>query len=506
MKCIVCGAQLTASEYCPKCGYHVSMQKKAMALSDFYYNQGLEKAQIRDLSGAITCLQRSLKMNKANIQARNLLGLVYFETGEVVAALSEWVISKNLLPSGNLASHYIEKLQKNANRLEVINNSIKKYNQCLEYCRRGNPDMAKMQLKKVLADNPKLIKGYHLLALIYLHEEDYEKARKELKAAAKIDKTNTTTLRFLREIEEQTGRVTTLEPRFRMKEKISSGKDGSMVYKSGNDYVIQPPEYREKTITNALINIVLGLLVGAAALWFLIVPAMTQKVNHEANEKIVEYSGKMAAQAAELSRMQEEMSSSTESVSTAQTQIDEANQKAQCYENLIKAWQAYREGNFDMAANAMEGVKGDMLSVEAKSLYDTVMAEVGSIVKGRYKEQGISALKDGDFDTAVEKLEMAVDIGKRDKEIIFNLAQAYDGKGDVQNACKWYQKILDDFPGSKYEKDAQAYIDANPDVPSDEPSNTPSDEPAKDSESESGQETDDAQAGQPIEGFDPNEE
>ena len=45
------------------------------------------------------------------------------------------------------------------------------------------------------------------------------KSRKPLKTAARIDKTNTTTLRFLKEIEEQTGRATNLESRFRMKEK-----------------------------------------------------------------------------------------------------------------------------------------------------------------------------------------------------------------------------------------------------------------------------------------------
>ena len=86
MKCMVCQAVLTASDYCPKCGSYIKAQKKAGALSNLYYNQGLEKAQIRDLSGAVTCLKRSLKMNKLNIQARNLLGLVYYETGEVVAA------------------------------------------------------------------------------------------------------------------------------------------------------------------------------------------------------------------------------------------------------------------------------------------------------------------------------------------------------------------------------------------------------------------------------------
>lgn len=94
MKCMICNTQLNSSSYCPGCGCNVTMQKQIVALSNLYYNRGLEKAQIRDLSGAITCLQRSLRMYKYNIHARNLLGLVYFETGEVVAALSEWVISK----------------------------------------------------------------------------------------------------------------------------------------------------------------------------------------------------------------------------------------------------------------------------------------------------------------------------------------------------------------------------------------------------------------------------
>ena len=43
--------------------------------------------------------------------------------------------------------------------------------------------------------------------------EEYEKARRILKKAAKIDKTNSTTLRFLREVDEQTGTITSLEPR-----------------------------------------------------------------------------------------------------------------------------------------------------------------------------------------------------------------------------------------------------------------------------------------------------
>ena len=79
MNCMNCGAPLGKSDYCPSCGFHVEVQKKIWQLSNTYYNLGLDKAQIRDLSGAIDLLKRSLKFNKLNVQARNLLGLVYFE-------------------------------------------------------------------------------------------------------------------------------------------------------------------------------------------------------------------------------------------------------------------------------------------------------------------------------------------------------------------------------------------------------------------------------------------
>lgn len=56
-------------------------------------------------------LRQCLKFNKDQVDARNLLGLVYFETGEVVAALSEWVISKNIRPKKNIADDYLDRIQ-----------------------------------------------------------------------------------------------------------------------------------------------------------------------------------------------------------------------------------------------------------------------------------------------------------------------------------------------------------------------------------------------------------
>ena len=98
--------------------------------------------------------------------------------GEVVAALSEWVISKNLRAKKNLADDYIDAIQSNPTRLDTINQTVKKYNLALRYCQQDSKDLAIIQLKKVLSLNPRLVQGHQLLALLYMDAEEWEKARK----------------------------------------------------------------------------------------------------------------------------------------------------------------------------------------------------------------------------------------------------------------------------------------------------------------------------------------
>ncbi len=196
MFCYNCGCSLSEYDFCTACGADVALYKKLIGASNAYYNDGLEKAGVRDLTGSINSLRQSLKFNKYNIEARNLLGLVYFEMGEVVSALSEWVISKNLKPEKNFANDYIDKVQSNAARLESINQTIKKYNQALVYCNQDSKDLAMIQLKKVLSLNPRFVRAHQLLALLYMEMEEWERAERELRKCMDIDRNNTQTLRY----------------------------------------------------------------------------------------------------------------------------------------------------------------------------------------------------------------------------------------------------------------------------------------------------------------------
>ncbi len=458
MRCMNCGAELTDSAYCPKCGCDVSVQKQAIVLSGLYYNQGLEKAQVRDLSGAIDQLKRSLKFNKLNVPARNLLGLVYFETGEVVSALSEWVISKNIQPENNIAADYIRNLQQDANRLDIINQTIKKYNIALENCLEGNEDVSLIQLKKILAQNPKLIKGYHLLALLYIHKREYEKARRLLKKAIRIDKTNTTTLRFLREVDEQTGTATSLESHF----SLWGGK------RAREEAPAEEPERAPST--SALyhagsggrgfpfLNVLMGAVIGAAAIWFMFIPAYTRSINRAANEKITKYSSDMAVYSAQIQTMNDQIRASQDTVNTAKDKIDAANAKSVSYDNLIKAQNAYNNGSFEASATAIADIDSSKLSVEAKAVYDSLSLQLQNFLLAAYKKIGLEAFGAADYAKAIEKLSAARAIDATDYDILNYLAHSYRLTEDTKHADEVFLQIVATFPDTQKAENAMQYL------------------------------------------------
>ena len=80
MRCIYCGTPLSGIDYCTGCGADITVLKRIVRISDLLYNEGLEKATVRDLSGAVACLKRSLKFNKENIkdEYRNTFGACLF--------------------------------------------------------------------------------------------------------------------------------------------------------------------------------------------------------------------------------------------------------------------------------------------------------------------------------------------------------------------------------------------------------------------------------------------
>ena len=124
--------------------------------SNYWYNDGLAKAQVRDMSGAITSLKKSLQYNRANLAARNLLGLVYYGRGDVIEALVEWILSKNFQPKDNIASYFISKVQETPGELEEINQAVKQLRSKSGICKTGWRRSCDYPVKKSSSSTPDL--------------------------------------------------------------------------------------------------------------------------------------------------------------------------------------------------------------------------------------------------------------------------------------------------------------------------------------------------------------
>lgn len=248
---------------------------KLMYQSNYWYNDGLKKANIRDMSGAVTSLRRSLQYNRTNIAARNLLGLVYYGRGDVVEALVEWILSKNFQSEDNLADYYIGKIQEVPGELENINQAVKLFNQSIELAGQNGEDLAIIQLKKAIAAHPSYVKAHQLLALLYIQTEQFSAARKELRTAHKLDTTDEITLRYMHEIT-QIRKSRPSRARDRGKGE-GDRQEQTVTYNIGNETIIQPASsvFKENSGLHTFLNIAVGVLVGAAVMWFLIMPAVS---------------------------------------------------------------------------------------------------------------------------------------------------------------------------------------------------------------------------------------
>lgn len=436
--------------------------KKIIYQSNYWYNDGLKKAKVRDMSGAIISLKRSLQYNRENIAARNLLGLVYYGIGEVSEALVEWIISKNFRPRDNIANEYIKEVQDSANELEIINQAVKKYNQCIEYCQQNSEDLAVIQLKQVIAAHPTFLRAHQLLALLYLHDDQYAKAKQVLRAARKLDTNNETTLRYLHELTRQRTRKGRRATSAAERKK----KSDAVEYSLGNETIIQPRHSALKEMAGhlAVANLFVGAVIGAALIWFLVAPAVNQSRSERLNDQMREYSEQINSLEAQVSAQTRTLDNYRAAGEETEADAQQAQSTADSYESLMTVSDQYNSGEYTNAtmADTLLSVNRDSLGDNGKALCDDLRDSIYPGACDTYFSSGTEALASEDYKSAVDDLSKVVRMDQEynDGEAVYNLAQAYQGNGDNDNAVKYYQMIIEKFADSEYVQDAQKNYDA----------------------------------------------
>ena len=355
--CPHCGAQVRKNGYCSECYLPLSMLKKAQNTSNYYYNIGYDRASARDLSGAIESLLQALRYNKRNVPARNLLGLIYYEMGEAVQAMSEWVMSINYQQENNLATKYLKELKKDPARLESVDQLARKFNMAIQYAHSEDYDLSILQLKSALSDNPHFVKGYLLLALLYIGTDNYEKARVTLRRVLKIDKANSLAVHYLREMGDTEENI--IEMRKQnvdndglldddYLEEIVVTEDGRAPKKIEKKNLFQ--EIKAKKETSVVrtgqfgqvslakysgLYMLLGLVFGVLLFSFFILPGQKKKLRVENEQLIKTYSEELAGKNSTINSLSAEVDSLTKQIDTLQNGAAQGETDLPDYSNVV---------------------------------------------------------------------------------------------------------------------------------------------------------------------------
>ncbi len=420
--------------------------KRNHQIANSYYNLGLEKAQIRDLSGAAECLKKSLHFNKYQTDARNLLGLIYYEMGEVADAIVQWVISLNLQPEDNRCDYYLDEIQRKPGRLEMASQTVKKYNQALWYAQTEAYDLAILQLAAAVEENDHYVKAQLLLALLYISQENYTRAGKALRRVLQIDRSNQKALWYMSIVKENTGRAEV--ERQRMDNAFSHTK-------LEDDNIILPPTYKESTGGQVVLNILIGVVLGVAAFMTLVMPSIEERLNSEHNQEIISYSEQLSQSNIRIDQLEAQLAQAEGDRDSAEASLNsvvsDSGGTISQYASLARILQAYRDDDFRTAAQIYAGLNTSLITdPNLQPILEEIQGDMADRGWQVLDELGDAAVGSGDYAGAVTYYDASLRLNGDNPGVMYDKAAALQAQGQEEAADDLFDQIIENYPDTDY--------------------------------------------------------
>ncbi len=465
MNCFHCGNKLGRGDMCLTCGQDVRLYKKIVACSWHYYDEGLARARERNLSGAAESLRNSLFLYKKNTQARNLLGLIYYEMGDVAQALIEWVLSDNLEPSDSRAAELLGKVQSDQVGLERVNLAIRKYNHALKYAKSGSEDLAVLQLNKVLSVNPRMVSANLLMALLQLHLEQPEKAEKYVQAALKVDRCNAVALHYRDLIHSREGRKAAAKERAD-REKAAMDRQSQIIRQPGGDDVIIPTYRENRNGFRIALTALGGAALGALVVGYLIMPSRINSLQSDFNQTINSYSERLSAKEAVISANENEIEQLNGQIEALRGDVASADENtagvAGEYSKLLQASQAMQDNEYLLAAQLY-------LTIDPTLVSDDTFSQIYASLNEEFTTNGYTVLFNagmgqynaGQYEAAAPYFEVCVSLDGESLEAKYWLGLSYLNAGEQELAYEQFNAIIAADPESDFAGYAREHMRAS---------------------------------------------
>ena len=195
------------------------------------------------------------------------------------------------------------------------------------------------------------------LALLYIHEDNYEKARVTLRRVLKIDKANPQAIHYLREMGDTEENIIEMRKQNVENdglldddylEEIVVTEDGQSPKKTEKRNIFQ--EIKAKRNTNVVrtgefgpvslarysgLYVLLGLVFGVLLFGFFILPGQKKKLRNENEQLIKTYSEELAGKNSTINSLSAEVESLNKQIETLQNGAAKAGENLPDYSNVV---------------------------------------------------------------------------------------------------------------------------------------------------------------------------
>ena len=422
-------------------------------ISKAYYNRGLERAKLNDLSGAAVYLKKSLIYDKYRTEARNLLGLIFYESGETADAIVQWVVSINLDPRDNDADRYLDEIQRKPGVLSEASALVRRFNQALEIAQNGGEDFAMVELSDITRKKPNYIKAQLLLAILYMQAGEHIKAGKALMAVLDIDRNHPQATILMDEVKRATGKAEVERAKLKNAYSHRELEEGD---------VIIPKTRAGTSLDKVVIYITAGIIIGLVSFYLLILPSVRRIYNRALNDSIIQNSAELSdvnARYSELSDSYDELNAEFQDVSQRLNAYEEQNINfTSAYESLNSIISDCGAGNYEAAADKYLQLDRSIITSEPLISQlqeaDRLMLNDGFTA---ISEMGTAQWNGGNLSAAENYYRLALNIKPDDPEVMFLLARLLQSQDRISEANEIFDKIVGEHPESPY---AQRSIDA----------------------------------------------
>ena len=211
-----------------------------------------------------------------------------------------------------------------------------------------------------------------------------------------------------------------------------------------------------------IVNILVGVVIGAALIWFLVMPSRYKGITEDYNKSLQDYSEQLSSGNVEinsLTKQLEDIKSEKEALEEQLSGLSGEGGSNKLLTAVISAANSYIANDTATAAKELMDIDVSSLPTDdAKNLYNTIAEAAMKPAANEFYTQGTTAYNKADYTTAATAFVNAYKCDSTKAEAAYYAAKSYVALNQTEDAKKYYQYIVDGFRSSSYYSEANAYV------------------------------------------------